>query len=198
MRLTDMKRQSIVDAAVLEFQENGFSAARINRIAERAQVSKRTLYNHFESKEALFDEIVEIIMARNASVRHVSYDPNQPIRDQLIAETEAIVAEVADDTYIGLNRVIASEYLRDKELARKIFSREEVTTDPVSGIIDAAMKAGALRQADPILAASQYHALVKHFFVWPHFLLGEAPPFSQSKEEIIEECVDMFLARYET
>lgn len=198
MKLTEIKRQNIVDAAIQEFQDHGFGAARINRIAERAHVSKRTLYKHFESKQALFDAIVDIIMARNASVRHVSYDPKVPIRNQLIAEAEAIVAEVSDDTYIGLNRLIASEYLRDKDLARKIFSREEVTTDPVAIIISDAMHAGALSKADAALAASQFHALIKHFFVWPHFLLGVAPPRAQTRSEIIGECVDMFLARYET
>lgn len=196
MKLTEKKRQDIVDAAIVEFREKGFRAAHVNAIAARADVSKRTLYKHFASKEALFDEIVDIVMARNASVRHVTFDPVLPIRDQLVAEMEAIVEEVTEETYIGLNRLIASEYLLDKDLARRIFSREEMRGDPVVRLVEDAMNAGALRQADPQFAALQINALIKQFFVWPQFLLGEKPEFRQSNTEIIAECVDMFLARY--
>ncbi len=196
MRLTDKKRNDIVEAAIAEFREHGFGAARINAIAENAQVSKRTLYKHFESKDALFDEIVEIIMQRNASVRHVSFDPGKPIRDQLIEEVEAIVDQVSDDTYIGLNRLIASEYLRNDALAQRIFSREEVTSDPLASLIAEAMDAGALKKADPAFAAGQLNAQLKHFFVWPQFLTGQVPPWPWSRTEIIETCVDMFLGFY--
>lgn len=198
MRITNKKRQDIVDAAIAEFRDKGFRAAHVNAIAERAKVSKRTLYKHFASKEALFDEIVDIVMARNASVRHVAFDASVPIRDQLIAEAEAIVEEVSKETYIGLNRLIASEYLLNKNLAKKIFSRGEVQADPVAKLIEDAMAAGVLRQADPHFAALQLNALVKQFFVWPQFLMGEKPDFNHSNTEIIEDCVDMFLAHYDS
>lgn len=196
MRLTDKKHQAILAAAIAEFGEKGFRAAHISAIAARAEVSKRTLYRHFESKEVLFDEIVDIIMARNASVRHITFDSVRPVREQLIAEIEAIVAEVSDETYIGLNRLIASEYLLDKELALRIFSREEVRIDPMAQFIGDAMESGALRKSDPHFAALQLTGLIKQFFVWPQFLLGDAPQFQQSQGEIIEDCIDMFLAHY--
>ena len=196
MKLTDRKRQDILDAAIAEFREKGFRAAHVTAIAARANVSKRTLYRHFASKEALLDEIIDIVMARNASVRHVVFDASIPVRDQLISEVEAIVAEVSDDDYISLNRLIASEYLIDKQLALKIFSRAEVQGDAVAQLIRDAMAEGALRHADPAFAALQLNGLIKQFFVWPHFLLGEKPTFEQRDTEIIEACVDMFLAHY--
>lgn len=48
------KRQAMIDAAVAEFGEMGFGNAGMDAIASRAKVSKRTLYNRFSSKEALF------------------------------------------------------------------------------------------------------------------------------------------------
>jgi TetR/AcrR family transcriptional regulator of autoinduction and epiphytic fitness len=49
MAISDDKRGQILDAAVAEFQERGFAGASMDRIAERANVSKRTVYNHFDS-----------------------------------------------------------------------------------------------------------------------------------------------------
>jgi TetR/AcrR family transcriptional regulator of autoinduction and epiphytic fitness len=58
-RLTDRKREAIVRAAVEEFRASGYEATSMDRIAEVAGVSKRTVYNHFPSKEALFSMILE-------------------------------------------------------------------------------------------------------------------------------------------
>ena len=50
---TERKRCAILEAAAEEFQANGFEGTSMDRVAERAGVSKRTIYNHFENKEAL-------------------------------------------------------------------------------------------------------------------------------------------------
>jgi AcrR family transcriptional regulator len=43
----------LIDAAIVLFTENGFHATGIDRIAEVAKVSKKTMYHHFRSKEEL-------------------------------------------------------------------------------------------------------------------------------------------------
>lgn len=78
MTLTERKRRSIVDAAIDEFGEHGFNGANMARIAQRAEVSSRTLYKHFESKDVLFDAISGLIIARNQAMRPFPYDPARP------------------------------------------------------------------------------------------------------------------------
>ncbi len=46
------------------------------------------------------------------------------------------------------------------------------------------------------MAAIQLNGLVKQFFLWPQFLLGDAPRWRRTSQEIIEDCVDMFLVHY--
>ncbi len=53
-----MKRVAIVNAALDEFVEKGFAAARMEDIARRAGVAKGTIYLNFSDKEALFEAIV--------------------------------------------------------------------------------------------------------------------------------------------
>ena len=67
VRLTDRKRQAIVDAAIAEFREHGFEVANMDRIAGRAQVSKRTVYNHFSGKDALFRAVYEAVQEETTS-----------------------------------------------------------------------------------------------------------------------------------
>jgi AcrR family transcriptional regulator len=46
--------QTIVDAASELFVELGFQATTLDKVAQRAKISKLSIYKHFENKEALF------------------------------------------------------------------------------------------------------------------------------------------------
>ena len=63
-RLTDRKNSEILAAAVSEFQKRGFDGTSMDRIAEAAGASKRTVYNHFKSKDELFTAIIAEIRGR--------------------------------------------------------------------------------------------------------------------------------------
>jgi AcrR family transcriptional regulator len=52
------RRAAILKAALEEFSERGFAAARLDDVARRAGVAKGTIYLHFKDKEALFQELV--------------------------------------------------------------------------------------------------------------------------------------------
>ena len=74
------KHAQIMDAARVEFLDNGFGDASMDRIAKGADVSKRTLYKYFESKEKLFLAIIDQLWARiNANV-NVQFESDVDIR----------------------------------------------------------------------------------------------------------------------
>ncbi len=52
------RSQEILDAALAEFAVKGYAAARLDDVARRAGVAKGTIYLYFDSKEALFREMV--------------------------------------------------------------------------------------------------------------------------------------------
>jgi len=51
-------REHILDTAKLAFLEGGFAGTSMDAIAARAQTSKRSLYAHFETKDALLVAVV--------------------------------------------------------------------------------------------------------------------------------------------
>ena len=53
-----LRRTAIINAALDEFAEKGFAAARMEDVAQRAAVAKGTIYLHFTDKDALFEAIV--------------------------------------------------------------------------------------------------------------------------------------------
>ncbi len=50
--------QTIIDAAYELFDKLGFHAATMEKVAQRAKISKITIYRNFKNKEALFDAVI--------------------------------------------------------------------------------------------------------------------------------------------
>lgn len=195
MKRTDLKQQDIIRAAIEEFRLHGFSGARTTRIADSAGVSSRTLYKHFPSKEALFDAIIERVVLQTGAIPEVHYQSDRPLKPQLIDALTLYKDAITDEEYLGLNRVMMSEYLRDRELALRIFDRAEMHNNPIRGLLREAIEAKKLPSIDPDYATQQLIAPMKAFFFWPLFLVGQNGP--EEGEAIIEDCVDMFLDYYE-
>jgi len=55
---SEITKSKILAAAEIEFSEKGFFGARIDEIAERAGVNKRMIYEHFESKDGLYNTVL--------------------------------------------------------------------------------------------------------------------------------------------
>ncbi|MEO9101963.1 MAG: TetR/AcrR family transcriptional regulator [Burkholderiaceae bacterium] len=83
-RDADRTRQSILDAAVVEFSTTGLSGTRVERIALRAGVNKRLIYYYFGSKEALFLGVLEQayanIRAAETALHLIDLEPTTAVR----------------------------------------------------------------------------------------------------------------------
>jgi AcrR family transcriptional regulator len=56
-----IKRDAVIGAALSLFLKRGYRKTSIDDIAEVAQVAKRTVYLHFQDKEAVFLEVVDYL-----------------------------------------------------------------------------------------------------------------------------------------
>ena len=61
------KREQIIDVALDLFYKDGFNATGVEKIREAANVSKKTLYNHFTSKDEL---ILTVLRRRDEQFRN--------------------------------------------------------------------------------------------------------------------------------
>ncbi|SHM90953.1 TetR/AcrR family transcriptional regulator [Roseibium suaedae] len=196
MALAEQKNKQIIEAAIAEFQEKGFAGASMDRISERAQVSKRTVYNHFESKEALFKAITECLAGRVQSYLHVSFDPKAPIRDELIRLGWSQGKLLTDPCAMSMVKMVLGEVLRDPDLASHMNKRMEMVMI-IKTFLDATVKSGHLNIPDTLTGAEQFLGLIKARGFYPK-MFGEAVATHEEMERIIEETVDMFLSRYGT
>lgn len=55
-----IRKEAILQAAFCEFTQKGFALARMEDIAQKASISKGSIYNYFTSKENLLEELVRV------------------------------------------------------------------------------------------------------------------------------------------
>ncbi|PSU36263.1 TetR/AcrR family transcriptional regulator [Photobacterium lutimaris] len=169
MTRSEQKRLAIIKAAKQEFIENGFLAANMNNICRSAEVSKRTLYRHFESKELLFEAVLTDIKEKSAEQEQYLFDANQPLDEQLRTITHLEVKIIYETYGIELSRTILMEFFRQPELAKSITQRL-YHTQAVSHWFEQAMKAEKLFATDVQTITSVYVSLLQGQLFWPQVL----------------------------
>lgn len=194
----DLKRRAIVDAAREVFLAGGFEAG-IDVIAQRADVSKVTIYNHFGSKRDLFLAVVhdalEEALEQPKLALQKSLAESDDLREILVQTARGWVAGMAQPRVLALRTLVASEAERFPELGA---AWKANGPGPTSDLLDAEFRKridlGELDIADIDLALVQLYALV----LYPHFAhiaYGERIA-EERAHELIERGVDMFLTYY--
>lgn len=195
-RLTDRKREAILRAAVEEFRAAGFEATSMDRIAAAAGVSKRTVYNHFPSKEELFGQILEQLWDSSAASVDIAYRSDLPLDQQLLQLLMQKLELLGDPNFIDLARVAMAEIIHSPARAQHIVCRMGEKESGVTAWIRAATADGRLVQVDPDFAGHQLQGLVKSFAFWPQITLGQAPLTEPERKRVAESAVVMFLGCY--
>ena len=188
------KNAQIIEAAVAEFQENGFASASMDRISARAAVSKRTLYKHFESKDNLFRSIVMELAGRFAGMQDIRYVPGRDIREQLLELAWAEGRILMRPDVMAMARMIISETLRNPALAEAAQGKIDKTATFIRMIEDAAAD-GQLRVENPEVAGQEFIGLIKAKAFWPMLFSGSVVS-EADMTDIVESAVDMIMSRY--
>ncbi len=195
-RLTDRKREAIVRAAVEEFRSAGYEATSMDRIAAAAGVSKRTVYNHFPSKDDLFGLMLEQLWESSAASVDLAYRADQSLELQLRQLLMQKLALMGDPNFIDLARVAMAEIIHAPARAQSIVCRMGEKESGVTAWIRAAIADGRLVDVDPDFAGHQLQGLVKSFAFWPQVTLGQPPLVETERKRVADSAVTMFLGCY--
>lgn len=114
---TDVRRQQILDAALIEFGALGFTAASISKIAARAGTSKANLYVHFANKDEIFETLLRDRLAPASNVWKAA-QPDQTIGQQIDVFIDTLYGDL-EPTTISLIRLLIAESHRVPALIQR-------------------------------------------------------------------------------
>jgi TetR/AcrR family transcriptional regulator of autoinduction and epiphytic fitness len=195
-RLTDRKRLAILEAAAEQFRSCGFEASSMDKIAANAGVSKRTVYNHFPSKDELFGETLVQLFQRSAAELDLAYRSDVSLRVQLTELMNIKVGSLADPNFIDLARVAIAEAVHAPERVRPIVTRLSEREEGVTRWIRAALADGKLKPCDPLFAATLLQGQVKAVAFWPQVTLGAPVLAPEMQAPLVDAAVSMFLSYF--
>jgi AcrR family transcriptional regulator len=142
----------ILEVATAEFADKGLAGARIDEIAAATRTSKRMIYYHFESKEALYIAVLEAayrrIRAIEAELHLEDLAPEDALR-KLVAFT----FDYQHDNEPFIRLVMNENMHRGEYLARSSIIQDlnVPAIDAVSRVYQRGLDAGVFRRdVDPI------------------------------------------------
>lgn len=113
----EVRRQQILDAALIEFGAHGFSAATTAKIARRAGTTQSNLYVHFADKDEIFETLLKQVLDSSNSL----WKPMQPGQNP-----KDVIDAFLEDTYsrltpqaVAIIRLLISESHRVPTLVRR-------------------------------------------------------------------------------
>ena len=168
MKKEDTK-QTILDKALELFSTRGYSSVSVGEIAKAVGIKAPSLYNHFPSKQAIFEAIVESTAAQyetdtdqiNIHVQNVAQDIpvfTEITEDVLFKKVRQIFEYSLHNNAISrFRRMMTIEQFRSPELA-KLYSKRYVerVLNYHASIFRALIAAGEITVKDPDALAMMY------------------------------------------
>ena len=188
------KRQAVINAALAEFKDKGFGGASMDAIAERAQVSKRTVYNHFASKELLFHEVTSSFWVRSKQAASLQFDASRPVEEQLLQIARSVWDVYQSEELIEQARIVLAELIRQPELVEQALAQVNDQECGLLPFLQQTVNAGALQIPDIKIAETQFWGLMKSFAFWP--AVFRFHDFSAQAEQVMQSNVQMFVRQY--
>jgi len=195
MKLSEKKRINILQAAEHLFFEKGVEHTSMDQVAAKAEASKRTVYNHFATKEELFQAILTTMLAKINHGDVIYFNKNQPIDLQLTAIAEQEVAMLTSHDFLRLAKIAFMQMLQEPQLAKSLSNNTMGCMTYLEDFLEQARTAGVLKGDELNIAAKQFVYQLKSFVFYP-LLYGFETITEQQNNKVIEQTVSLFLAKY--
>jgi TetR/AcrR family transcriptional repressor of mexJK operon len=200
-RRATRKRRAIVASATEAFLDHGYRGTSMDAVAAAAEVSKQTVYQHFQDKQRLFREVIaETVRAASDPVHEEvrrladSGKLEQDLRDL----ARRLLALVLQPQMMRLRRLVIAEARQFPDMGQHFYELGPGRTMATLADTFAELgRAGRLAVTDARLAASQFNWLIMGAPLNQAMLLGhDTAPTTRQVNRWADDGVRTFLAAY--
>jgi AcrR family transcriptional regulator len=143
-------RDRLIAAAERLFYDEGIHAVGVERLCAEAEVSKRSLYQHFAGKDEVVTAMLEAQAAKFAA--RLAPDGGSP-RARILSVFDALDQQADSPGFRGCAFISAATELKDRDHPAVRVAREQKTA--LTGYFAQALRAGGVRAADAVAVAVQ-------------------------------------------
>src|SRR5437588_6418694 len=110
--------QTIVDAARELFVELGFQATTLDKVAQRAKISKLSIYRHFENKGALFSAAIAAGCHQLFAPQTLFEGVDGSVEDQLMAVGSSLLRTLLRSDVRSVEAIVMADKTNQKSLSK--------------------------------------------------------------------------------
>ena len=192
-RRAEARPEEILEAALAEFNERGFEAARMEDIGKRAGLSKAGVYLYFPSKMALLEALIE---ARVSPLATQAQTLAQAGKDDPLAALRLLARvaahRIADPNVFAVPRLVIGLSGRFPQIAEYYRTHVvEKARGALEALIDAAIAKQQIRAVDKGAVVRTFIGPMFFEAMWTHVLRGESA--LAEPEKLIEQHFDILL-----
>jgi TetR/AcrR family transcriptional regulator of autoinduction and epiphytic fitness len=193
-QVAQQKRGAILDAASQLFLELGYDRTSLAKIAERAGVSRATLFKQFPSKASLFDDMVR--QSWRTDDDELVTPPAGDVQAGLVELGTQYAALISTREMTDLFRIVISELPRFPELAGAQFSLGKMPYfQRVRDYLESEVAAGTATVADLDLTSTQFLGMIANYLLWPKLLIPGWSVTSERQATVVAEAATTTAAR---
>ena len=193
-RRVNAKRRTILRAAKAVFLKCGFEGTTMDAVAERARVSKMTVYRHFEDKEALFAGVITELCAQiNGENFNALFTktPENALRDF----AHRMIAIVFSPETVELHRIVIAECQRFPKLGGLFHeSGPEASIRALAEYLARNQGDPALKVHDPRRSAEEFLELLRGYAHLRVILGLQKTPTAREISQRINAAIDHIMA----
>ncbi|MEE4632018.1 TetR/AcrR family transcriptional regulator [Pseudomonas alliivorans] len=189
--------ETIVTAAFELFVELGFQATTMDKVAQRAKISKLSIYRHFENKEALFSAAIAA-RCHQFAPQALFEGCEGSAEDQLMAVGSSLLRTLLSPDVRSVEAMIMADKTNQKVLSQRQY---EVGPAHVIARIEALLRQlhakAVLNVPDPHQSARLFAALIKGSDLLIIARFNEARAEDDNEiESYCRSAVTMFIAAH--
>ena len=125
--------------------EHGFHATPVSMIASEAGVGAGTIYRYFESKEAIINELYDVILKELHEATMANIPENISVRDEFFLKWRNILNYFIEREYEGK---FISQYVASPFISRTVMAETERRNIHLRQLIDRGMRDKEIREVD--------------------------------------------------
>ena len=195
---SEAKAEAILGAAAELFLSQGFQGTSMDAVAQRAGVSKQTVYNHFANKEDLFKACIGAKVAGYGFDEAALVDDDD-LRQALLTIARRFVDLLFDPDVVAMHRVVMGEAASQPRIASLFFeSGPKQTKSAVCSFLRRQVARGRLRITEERVLYAAIQLLNMAIGMYQlQLLLGLRDSVDEAElGPHLEQVVDDFLTLY--
>ncbi len=192
MAIKNKKIAQIIQSATQEFLIKGLDAASMHNIAESAEVSKRTLYKYFPTKDELYSALIDELLDRVYENKQ-KYCQGIPIKAQLEQLVSNKIELFSSESFLNMSKIILGEMLKSRKPSDEQLERMYKTEALFVNWVDEAKADNEITsELDSETIANQFHSILKGQTFYP-VIFYFADLKGIDKQKVLATTVNFFI-----